>query len=213
MVQEELAGHLSVPLAFRQANPQRGSQIKDCMYQDLFRDPIGTVKNLYSRFGLDYSQEFEDGMRTYVENNKQGKYGREIFLDLRIWVFANAMISALIATVGMFLLGSFGDVTVLALLALAMVASGGVSWLTIYWSFPTSFLTGAAAAGGIALMINSIASLGGWKSTSASGGKTASVLRADRRYVDQRIRRDHAVGRERGIRSTERTATFRNVRI
>jgi MFS family permease len=73
----------------------------------------------------------------------------------------HATISALSVVIGMFLLAFFGDVTALALLALAMVASGALSWLTIYWSYPTSFLTGAAAAGGIA-MINSIANLGGY---------------------------------------------------
>jgi MFS transporter, ACS family, tartrate transporter len=69
--------------------------------------------------------------------------------------------SALAASAGLLLLAFFGDSTPVALLALALVAGGGLSWLTIYWSFPTSFLTGAAAAGGIA-MINSLSNLGGY---------------------------------------------------
>lgn len=81
MIQEEFAVYLSVPLAFRRASPQYESQIMDCMYQDLFRDPIGMVKRLYSQFGLKYSQEFEDRMKVYLDNNKQGKYGRHRYTN------------------------------------------------------------------------------------------------------------------------------------
>jgi MFS family permease len=73
----------------------------------------------------------------------------------------HATISALAVMSGMLMLAFLGDNPVLALIALSLVAGGALSWLTIYWSFPTSFLTGAAAAGGIA-MINSVANLGGY---------------------------------------------------
>jgi len=73
----------------------------------------------------------------------------------------HATISALAVTTGMLLLAFVGDNATLALIALSLVAGGALSWLTISWSFPTSFLTGAAAAGGIA-MINSVANLGGY---------------------------------------------------
>ncbi len=69
--------------------------------------------------------------------------------------------SALAVCLGMLLLAFFGNSTPVALLALALVGAGALSWLTISWSFPTSFLTGAAAAGGIA-MINALANLGGF---------------------------------------------------
>jgi MFS family permease len=73
----------------------------------------------------------------------------------------HATAAALTVVVGMVMLAFLGDNSILALIALTLVASGSVSWLPIQWSFPTSFLTGAAAAGGIA-MINSIANLGGY---------------------------------------------------
>lgn len=73
----------------------------------------------------------------------------------------HATLSATMLMTGMLLLALFGSSTIASLFGLAMVAGGGISWLTIYWSFPTSFLSGAAAAGGIA-MINSIANLGGY---------------------------------------------------
>lgn len=64
------------PMEYRAANPERESQIIDVLYADLFADPIGVVKKIYEKYGLDYTQEFEDRMKAYLEDNKQGKYGR-----------------------------------------------------------------------------------------------------------------------------------------
>jgi ACS family tartrate transporter-like MFS transporter len=68
---------------------------------------------------------------------------------------------------GSALLGAAGWVTAalapspwLALLGLALAAAGMNSMLPTFWALPTAFLTGAAAAAGIAL-INSVANLGG----------------------------------------------------
>ena len=49
---------------------------------------------------------------------------------------------------------------VLQLLALTLVTSGALCWVVAFWSIPTSLLSGAAAAAGIA-WINSIGNLGG----------------------------------------------------
>ena len=76
MTQEEMCIFLSRPLAFRQANPQRESQIVDCMYQDLFRDPIAMVKRIYQKFDIEYTPEFESRMQRYLADNQQGKHGR-----------------------------------------------------------------------------------------------------------------------------------------
>ncbi len=48
-----------------------------------------------------------------------------------------------------------------ALVALCCAASGFIAAQPLFWTFPTRYLTGAAAAGGIAL-INSLGSLGGF---------------------------------------------------
>ncbi|GAA3657311.1 MFS transporter [Microbacterium marinilacus] len=53
------------------------------------------------------------------------------------------------------------DSPVLALVGLSIGAAGFISVQPIFWTLPTSFLTGAAAASGIAL-INSLGSLGGF---------------------------------------------------
>jgi ACS family tartrate transporter-like MFS transporter len=49
------------------------------------------------------------------------------------------------------------------LAGLALAQAGMLSMLAPFWSLPTSFLSGAAAAGGIAL-INSVGNLGGFVS-------------------------------------------------
>jgi MFS family permease len=47
------------------------------------------------------------------------------------------------------------------LVGLCLAQTGMMSMLPVFWTIPTSFLTGAAAAGGIA-MINSVANIGGF---------------------------------------------------
>lgn len=53
------------------------------------------------------------------------------------------------------------DVPLLTLAALALVQSGAMSMLPTFWSLPTAFLRGVAAAGGIAF-INAMGNLGGF---------------------------------------------------
>jgi hypothetical protein len=73
MIQEK---YLMVPLHYRKKHPEIEEQIFDCVYDDFFSDPIGMVKKIYQKFDLEYTEEFEERMTTYLENNKQGKYGR-----------------------------------------------------------------------------------------------------------------------------------------
>jgi ACS family tartrate transporter-like MFS transporter len=49
----------------------------------------------------------------------------------------------------------------LTLIGLCVAQAGMMSMLPTFWAIPTAFLSGAAAAGGIAL-INSVANIGGW---------------------------------------------------
>lgn len=67
---------LMIPFTYRKQHPEKENQIFDCIYEDLFSDPISTVKKIYKKFQLEYTQEFEERMKIYLENNKQGKYGR-----------------------------------------------------------------------------------------------------------------------------------------
>ena len=70
---------LSVPLQYRRDNPDKAGRIFDCMYDELFADPIAMIKRIYSWFDLEVSPTFEKRMRTYLDNNRQGKYGRHSY--------------------------------------------------------------------------------------------------------------------------------------
>ena len=64
-------------------------------------------------------------------------------------------------TTGMLMLALIDGSPVLQLVALTLVTCGALCWVVTFWSIPTSFLSGAAAAAGIA-WINSIGNLGGY---------------------------------------------------
>jgi MFS family permease len=68
--------------------------------------------------------------------------------------------SLFITAAGLMMLAIAGKFAVPAIVALAIVAAGALSFACTFWSLPTTFLTGTAAAVGIAL-INSVGNLGG----------------------------------------------------
>lgn len=68
--------YLIVPFQYRRDNTDKEAQIFDCLYAELFSDPITIVKKIYEKFNLEYTEEFEQRMKVYLENNRQGKYGR-----------------------------------------------------------------------------------------------------------------------------------------
>jgi hypothetical protein len=70
---------LTVPLNYRREHPELADQLFDCMYDELFADPIAMVERIYDTFGLQYTSEFETRMRVYLKNNQQGKYGRHSY--------------------------------------------------------------------------------------------------------------------------------------
>ncbi|HEU4651530.1 MAG TPA: MFS transporter, partial [Croceibacterium sp.] len=76
----------------------------------------------------------------------------------RLW---HAVVSALLAGAGLLMLAFAGHSVALSLIALTLVASGSLAWLAVFWTLPTKFLSGLAAAGGIA-WINSLAMLSGF---------------------------------------------------
>jgi hypothetical protein len=67
---------LMVPFNYRKEHPEKENQIFDCIFEELFPNPIAMVKSVYQKFDLEYTEEFEERMKVYLENNKQGKYGR-----------------------------------------------------------------------------------------------------------------------------------------
>ena len=66
----------------------------------------------------------------------------------------------LLATIGFFAAGIFEKQTFLLVLALGVIGAGVVAAIPAFWALPPKLLTGAGAAGGIAL-INTLGQLGG----------------------------------------------------
>lgn len=66
------------------------------------------------------------------------------------------------------MLTAWGPSPVVGLAGLCLAQTGMMSMLPIFWTIPASFLTGVAAAGGIAL-INSVANIGGFFGASILG--------------------------------------------
>ncbi|WP_200845278.1 MFS transporter [Roseomonas sp. 18066] len=72
------------------------------------------------------------------------------------------VIPAMLATVG-FTVAATASSTTIAIIFLSMAAAGVLACAPLFWSLPTAFLTGAAAASGIAV-INSVGNLAGFAS-------------------------------------------------
>jgi MFS family permease len=66
----------------------------------------------------------------------------------------------LISMVGLITLALVGHAPIPSMIALTLVTVGQLSWVATFWSLPTAFLSGTAAAAGIA-WINSVGNLGG----------------------------------------------------
>jgi len=73
----------------------------------------------------------------------------------------HASLSMLLSMAGLLLLVGAGDNALVSVIALSMIATGAMAWLAVFWTLPTAFLSGAAAAGGIA-WINALSQLGGF---------------------------------------------------
>jgi MFS family permease len=73
----------------------------------------------------------------------------------------HATCSLLLSAAGLLLLAFAGRAPIVSVVALAMVATGAMAWLAVFWTLPTAFLSGVAAAGGIA-WINALSQLGGF---------------------------------------------------
>ena len=75
----------------------------------------------------------------------------------RRWHLAGAALAA----AGGWSLVAWGGSPPVAMLGLCLAQAGMMSMLPVFWTLPGTFLSGVAAAGGIAL-INSVANIGGF---------------------------------------------------
>jgi len=70
-------------------------------------------------------------------------------------------LAILLSMIGLLMLAWGGHGPVVSMIALTLVATGAMAWLAVFWTLPTAFLSGVAAAGGIA-WINALSQLGGF---------------------------------------------------
>jgi ACS family tartrate transporter-like MFS transporter len=82
----------------------------------------------------------------------------------RIW---HTVLASLLAAVSLLAAAWLGT-SLWSVIALSLAVVGIYAGLTVFWTLPPSFLTGTAAAGGIAL-VNSVANLGGFFGPSIMG--------------------------------------------
>jgi hypothetical protein len=70
-------------LEFRAGKNDKHDQVRknifDVMYDDLMKDPVAIVRQIYDHFGLRWSQEFETAMYAWLHDNPQGKQGRHTY--------------------------------------------------------------------------------------------------------------------------------------
>ncbi|QRX81653.1 MFS transporter [Glaciimonas sp. PAMC28666] len=132
---------------------------------------IGIVGNL--QIGLISAVPFLAGTVAMIWNGIHSDRSGERHL--------HCALATLVASIGLILTGFFIGNAILALCALTLAAAGILAAFPVFWSIPAAFLTGTAAAGGIAL-INSIGNLAGFVapyligSLKTSTGSVASGL-------------------------------------
>jgi len=50
-------------------------QFFDLYYQDLIKDPKGTIRNIYSYFNYDYDKNLDQKIKKWLDVNSQHKHG------------------------------------------------------------------------------------------------------------------------------------------
>ena len=67
-------------LEFRtRRHEQSTSNLFDMTYNDLMQQPIETIRRMYDYYNLEWSNEFQTAMRSWLEKNPQGKQGRHSY--------------------------------------------------------------------------------------------------------------------------------------
>ncbi|KCV70845.1 hypothetical protein H696_03202 [Fonticula alba] len=56
-----------------------GTKPFDCRYPELVKDPVAMVKRIYDHFDMDFTPAFENALRSFINDNPQGKHGRNTY--------------------------------------------------------------------------------------------------------------------------------------
>lgn len=79
----QLALHLARPLEMSRDRP---NDMHDLYYDDLVADPLAQMKKIYAWLGDPWTDATETGMRAWLEENPQGRYGQHRY-SLSQWGF------------------------------------------------------------------------------------------------------------------------------
>lgn len=63
----------------RRSQENYATRVFDVNYEDLVSQPINAVRNIYQHFNLNWSDEFETNMKTWLKESPQGKQGRHSY--------------------------------------------------------------------------------------------------------------------------------------
>jgi hypothetical protein len=77
----QLALHLTRPLELSRERP---NDVYDVYYDDLVTDPLAQMKKIYAWLGDPWTETAEAGMRTWLAENPQGKFGKHSY-SLSTW--------------------------------------------------------------------------------------------------------------------------------
>jgi hypothetical protein len=80
----QLALHLSRPLELSRERP---ADIHHLYYDDLVKDPLAQMKQVYAWLGDAWTPAAESGMRAWLEQNPQGRFGKHSY-SLAQWGFS-----------------------------------------------------------------------------------------------------------------------------
>ena len=69
--------HVERVMDFRDRHGE--DRVIDSHYADLMRDPIAAMRRLYAALGDEFTPEAEAGMRAWLADNPQGKFGRHTY--------------------------------------------------------------------------------------------------------------------------------------
>ena len=73
----QIVAHLDRMIAFRAARPD--VPIHDLPYAGMMRDPIAEMRRIYAFLGDDFTPQVEAGMRDWLADNPQGKWGKHAY--------------------------------------------------------------------------------------------------------------------------------------
>jgi hypothetical protein len=54
-------------------------RIHHVRYPDFVRDPVGTIRTFYEKYGIAFTAETEKAMRTYLADNRSDRYGKFVY--------------------------------------------------------------------------------------------------------------------------------------